>query len=64
MSLPVRVQFEGKRNPNNSKGWCYTLMGFRYPKKGEFYLSGALVMAYRAPNDLTSSFHVVEPLAD
>jgi hypothetical protein len=31
---------------------------FRAPKKGEFYLSGAKVSAYRAPNDLTQKFHI------
>lgn len=31
---------------------------FRAPRKGEFYLSGAIVCAYRAPNDLTQKFHI------
>lgn len=30
----------------------------RQPKQGEWYLSGAIVEAYRAPNDLSSSFHI------
>ena len=29
---------------------------FRAPKQGEFYLSGAIVTAYRAPNDLTQEY--------
>lgn len=32
----------------------------RCPKKGEWYLSGAEVMAYRAPNDLTSVYHIAK----
>ena len=32
----------------------------RPPKKGEWYLSGAAPMAYRAPNDLTSSYHIMK----
>lgn len=30
----------------------------RCPKKGEWYLSGAKIEAYRAPNDLTTPFHI------
>lgn len=30
----------------------------RCPKKGEWYLSGARIAAYRAPNDLSSEYHI------
>lgn len=30
----------------------------RCPKKGEWYLSGAIIEAYRAPNDLSTPFHI------
>lgn len=30
----------------------------RPPRKGEWYLSGAKIEAYRAPNDLTTAFHI------
>ena len=33
---------------------------FRNPKKGEWYISGAIVEAYKARNDLSSSFHIVK----
>jgi hypothetical protein len=33
---------------------------FRAPRAGEWYLSGAIVEAYQAPNDLTSMFHIAE----
>lgn len=33
---------------------------FRAPKRGEWYLSGAIVEAYRAPNDLTQEFHIAK----
>lgn len=33
---------------------------FRAPKQGEFYLSGAIVAAYEAPNDLTTAFHIAK----
>ncbi len=32
----------------------------RCPKKGEYYLSGAVVMAYKAPNDLSTEFLIAE----
>ena len=63
--LPQTVRFEGLKNPQGDS-WggakCfYEKLGFRPPRKGEFYLSGAVVMAYRAPNDLTASYQVVRP---
>lgn len=30
----------------------------RPPRKGEWYLSGAIIAAYRAPNDLSTAFHI------
>lgn len=32
----------------------------RPPRKGEWYLSGALVEAYHAPNDLTATYPIAE----
>jgi hypothetical protein len=31
---------------------------FREPKKGEWYLSGAIVEAYRSPNDLSTKYWI------
>lgn len=31
---------------------------FRRPRKGEWYLSGAILEAYRAPSDLSAEFHI------
>jgi len=31
---------------------------FRPPRRGEWYLSGARVVAYRAPNDFTTPYHI------
>lgn len=33
---------------------------FRKPKKGEWYLSGAIVEAYKAPHDLSIEYWVAE----
>lgn len=32
---------------------------FRAPRKGEWYLSGAIPEAYRAPNDLSTPYHIL-----
>lgn len=32
----------------------------RPPRRGEWYLSGAIVQAYRAPNDLSTPFHLAK----
>lgn len=32
----------------------------RPPLKGEWYLSGAIIEAYQAPNDLTTPFHIAK----
>lgn len=49
------VQFEGI-------GFCfYEIIGKREPRRNEFYLSGAVVGAWRAPNDLSSPYVVVRP---
>jgi hypothetical protein len=34
---------------------------FREPRRGEYYLSGAIVAAHRAPNDLTTKYQIVVP---
>lgn len=57
MSLPSSVTFEGRTDGK----YHYRKDGFRPPKKGEFYLSGAIVQAWRAPNDLSASYQVVVP---
>lgn len=33
---------------------------FRPPKRGEWYLSGAIPAAYKAPNDLSSPYHILK----
>ena len=39
----VKAVFSGEKRP---------------PKKGEWYLSGAVVGAYKAPNDLSTAYHI------
>ena len=35
---------------------------WRSPRKGEFYLSGAVIEAYRAPNDLAQRFWIAKEI--
>lgn len=35
---------------------------YRPPRKGEYYLSGAIVAAYRAPNDLSTAYWIAREL--
>jgi hypothetical protein len=49
--------------PNNGKCVKARYTGeYREPKKGEWYLSGAIVVAYRAPNDLSTKYFIAEPV--
>lgn len=34
-------------------------VAYRAPKKGEYYISGAIPEIYKAPADLSSEYHVV-----
>lgn len=61
VALPDAVHFEGL--PTRRK-FTYRVMGFRPPRRGEFYLSGAVVWAFRAPADLRTPYQVVEPLEE
>lgn len=33
---------------------------FRNPKKGEWYLSGSIIEAYQAKNDMTNQYHIAQ----
>ena len=35
---------------------------FRCPKKGEWYLSGNPIIAWKAPNDLSQSYWIAKPV--
>jgi len=35
---------------------------FRKPKKGEWFLSGAIPEAYKAPNDLSVAYYIMRPV--
>lgn len=56
--LPDKIHFDsiykGKRD--------YAICAYRAVEKGEYFLSGAIVMAYKAPEHIKYSFLVVRPL--
>ncbi len=51
----VPIYFEG----DITGKYAYTVIDHRPPRKGEFYLSGAVLQAWRAPNDLSHAYTVV-----
>ena len=64
-TLPSSVTFEHAfrifKDGNHMPKWFrYRVKGFRYPRKGEWYLSGAFPSAWLARNDLTTKYLVVE----
>jgi len=51
----------------NQPAYFTSVREYREPKKGEFYLSGAIPKVYRAENHLSSKYHIMkkyEPKAD
>lgn len=60
MSIPEVIPFEEMRGPS-AVDCFWERVGTRPPKKGEYYVSGAIPMAYKARRDLTASYLVVVP---
>ena len=54
-TLPDNIHFDGERVAR----FAYEVVGYREPKKGEYFLSGAIPEAYYAPNDLSTEYLVV-----
>jgi hypothetical protein len=56
-NVPKQVSFEGmKTNPHT-----YDIVGFQAPKKGDYFLSGAVVQAHKAVQDMVTPYWVVTP---
>jgi len=49
-----------KRYRAERGGFAIRTEDFRCPKKGEYYLSGAVPVAYIAPNDLGQKFRIMK----
>jgi len=55
---PKRYRYE--RMAYNDGSYAINTKQYRTPKKGEYYISGAVPMAYIAPNDLSQNFYIAE----
>jgi len=63
--LPPKLAFEMtdlRCKAARSEMRSYEVLGYRAPRAGEHFLSGAIVKAYRANADMKSSYLVVRPL--
>ncbi len=60
VTSPARYPYEGQ-GLNSVKGsYAINTGSKRPPKKGEYFLSGAIPMAYKAPNDLSTVYYIAE----
>lgn len=60
-SLPEVMPFECVGPGRTTRDCYWKKVGFGLPKKGQWYASGAIPMAYQARADLSSSYLIVEP---
>lgn len=58
--LPKHMPFE-RADGIRTRECFWKAVGMGTPKEGQWYVSGAVPMAYRAPKDLSSSFMIVRP---
>lgn len=61
--MPVKMYPLGDRHPKQKNYFDESIKAiksneYREPKKGEWYFSGAIVTAYKAPNDLNTKYHI------
>ena len=59
-NLPDRLIFDSATSYARLR---YTVE-YREPRSGEFFLSGAVITAYRAYNDLTNKYLVATPIGE
>ena len=59
MALPETLIFEDLGRP--SMRCFYRIVAVRKPKAGEWFVSGAEPMAYKARNDLTTEYQIAAP---
>lgn len=59
--IPRLLQFE---MGGLASKWTWRKVAFRKPIKGEYFVSGAIPEAYRAPNDLPYEYLIVERLVE
>jgi len=52
--------YEGMHLEERAGSFAVKTNEFRAPKKGEYYLSGAVPFAYKAPNDLSTKYRIMK----
>jgi len=60
--LPEVLHFPTRIYYNWNERHFYKVEGYRPPKKDEYYLSGASIACYKAPDDLSEPYLVVAKL--
>ena len=60
VKLPNKVPFTSYGTGLLDRPEPFEAVAFRRPMAGEYYLSGAGVSAYKAPNDLSTEYVIVE----
>ena len=58
-TLPDHVRVTGSLS-YMAKCYNYRVIGFKPPRKGDWYLSGASVSAWQAPNDLDTPYLIIK----
>lgn len=61
---PRVIRFVDLPGMDHGKMWSWELLDYRAPKKGEHYLSGAIVEAYTAKNDMQCEYFIVRKLIE
>lgn len=46
----------------DKRQWFEQTPEYREPKRGEYFISGAIPEVYKAPNDLTEKYRIAKPI--
>lgn len=57
------IHFHGSHMQLSGTLYFYEVVDLRPPRAGEYYLSGAILAAYQAHNDLSTTYTVVRKVA-
>ena len=63
MTIPRLLYFEGRGDRKKAR-FAWRRVAFREPKKGEYYVSGAIPAAYQARADMQGRYLVIEPVGE
>ena len=67
IEMPPRINLTKKYRAASwlDKPQWFEMVGeYRPPKKGEYYVSGAIPEVYQAPNDLSQNHQIARPVED